>query len=94
MKNESYDLATQTGSIALKVDMSQTTYSFSYKDSHMSDPTFVTLKTLPTSAVLRDREGDSCFTGTMLGLFAQGMDGEACHSPAYFHSTSFISIQV
>jgi len=72
--------------------MSQTEYICRYKEAsagHASDYTL--FRSIPTTAILKDRPLDSCFTGVMLGLFAQGMDGEACLSAAHFKYASFVS---
>jgi hypothetical protein len=72
--------------------MSQTEYICKYREINNSDnKEFITIRSIQTTAILKDRPSDSCFTGVMLGLFAQGMDGEACRTPARFKYASFIS---
>jgi hypothetical protein len=72
--------------------MSQTEYVCKYKEaSDGYDTHYNAFRSIATTAILKDRPLDSNFTGVMLGLFAQGMDGEACQSAAYFKYASFVS---
>ena len=67
--------------------MSQTAYKCRYQEG---DTDYVDFRSIPATAILKDRPGDSCFTGIMLGLFAHGIDGEACQSAAFFKYAYFV----